>query len=115
MPIRMCWAAAEKRCGSIPMNKLWVLPRWRGFSLMEMFQERRDDSFTGVFREDDFKWIADFGFNFVRIPMNYRRFVEGDDLLEISESELTNVDRAVDLGSKYGVHVCLDLHRAPGY
>ncbi len=92
-----------------------VLPRWRGFNLLEMFLEPQGDKYDGNFRENDFKWIADWGFDFVRIPMTYVRFVEGNDLWTLREDELANVDRAVELGSKYGIHVCLNLHRAPGY
>ena len=43
------------------------LPRWRGFNLLEMFTTKSD----GEFREDDFRWIAGWGFDFVRLPMCY--------------------------------------------
>jgi endoglucanase len=97
------------------MTEQRVLPRWRGFNLLEMFLESQGDRYDGKFRENDFKWIADWGFDFVRIPMTYVRFVEGDDLWTMREDELANVDRAVELGSIYGIHVCLNFHRAPGY
>ena len=92
-----------------------VMPRWRGFNLLEMFLQPEGDRYDGLFRENDFRWIADWGFDFVRIPMTYVRFVEGDDLWTMREDELAKVDRVVELGGKYGIHVCLNLHRAPGY
>ena len=88
-----------------------VLPRWRGFNLLEMFSHAG----TGDFREDDFRWIADWGFDFVRIPMSYRLWVEEGDVYKVKEPMLTKVDRVVDLGRRYGLHVCLNFHRAPGY
>ena len=88
-----------------------VLPRWRGFNLLEMFSAER----AGEFRKDDFCWLADWGFDFVRLPMSYRVWTEPGDPLAVREAPLENVDRAVTLGEKYGVHVCLNLHRAPGY
>jgi endoglucanase len=33
----------------------------------------------------------------------------------VNEKVLAEIDQAVDFGQKYGVHVCLNLHRAPGY
>ncbi|GGJ00652.1 endoglucanase [Alicyclobacillus cellulosilyticus] len=88
-----------------------VLPRWRGFNLLEMFTHRHD----GNFREDDFRWIAEWGFDFVRIPMSYRLWAPGPDVYDIREEVLEKVDRAVMLGQRYGLHVSLNFHRAPGY
>lgn len=87
------------------------LPRWRGFNLLEMFTTRSD----GEFREDDFRWIAGWGFDFVRLPMCYLLWVEGGDPFKVNEAALGKVDRAVDLGRACGLHVSLNFHRAPGY
>ncbi len=88
-----------------------LLPRWRGFNLLEMFTTRSD----GNWREDDFRWIRDWGFDFVRLPMCYLLWIEGDDVYALSEAGLAKVDRAVELGREYGLHVDLNFHRAPGY
>ncbi len=88
-----------------------VLPRWRGFNLLEMFTVNSE----GNFREDDFRWIADWGFDFVRLPMCYLLWIEGDDIYKLHEPMLEKIDRAVSLGRKYGIHVSLNFHRAPGY
>jgi endoglucanase len=88
-----------------------VLPRWRGFNLLEMFTPDYD----GRFRDDDFRWIADWGFDFVRLPTCYWLWVEKSDWYRVKEPMLENVDRAVELGRACGIHVCLNFHRAPGY
>jgi endoglucanase len=87
------------------------IPRWRGFNLLEMFTMRS----AGDFREDDFKWIRDFGFNFVRLPACYRIWIEDNDDYKLREPVLEKLDRAIELGGKYGLHVCLNFHRGPGY
>ena len=32
-----------------------------------------------------------------------------------SEEEIAEIDKALEFGEKYGAHVCINLHRAPGY
>ncbi len=88
-----------------------VLPRWRGFNLLEMFTMRS----RGNWAEDDFRWIRDFGFDFVRLPTVYRLWIEDGDDYKIHEPMLEKLDRAVELGGKYGLHVSLNFHRGPGY
>lgn len=88
-----------------------VLPRWRGFNLLALFTRDR----SGVWEEDDFRWIAELGFDFVRLPMSYRWWVEDDDPFRLAEAGLQRIDRGVALGRHHGLHVCLNLHRAPGY
>jgi endoglucanase len=88
-----------------------ALPRWRGFNLLEMFTTRS----AGDFREDDFRWMADWGFDFARIPMCYTLWMRNDDWHDIYEPMLENVDRVIEYGRRYGIHICLNFHRAPGY
>ncbi len=44
------------------------LPRWKGFNLLDFFSPDLHDS-KRLFVEDHFRWMADWGFDFVRIPM----------------------------------------------
>ena len=94
-------------------------PSWYGFNLLEYFSTDRDwmkyfpYKNDGMFLEDDFRWIRDWGFNWVRLPMDYR-FWTAPDLFTINEKQIEPIDRAIRLGEKYGVHVNVCLHRAPG-
>ena len=87
------------------------LPRWRGFNLLEKFNA----DYPKPFVESDFEWMADWGFNFVRLPMSYRCWTAKDDWLKLQEPALKEVDQAVEMGRRHGVHTNLNLHRAPGY
>ena len=78
---------------------------------MKYFPYRND----GMFREDDFRWTSDWGFNFARLPMDYRFWTARDDSMKIDERKLEPIDRAIRLGERYGVHINIGLHRAPGY
>ena len=84
--------------------------RWRGFNLLEMFNARYEP-----FKENDFKWMKEWGFNFVRLPMDYRGWIKDKDWEQFDESRLAWVDDAVKYGQKYGIHVQICFHRAPGY
>jgi endoglucanase len=95
-------------------------PAWFGFNLLEYFSTDpdwmkyfpyKDD---GLFPEDDFRWIRDWGFNFVRLPMDYRFWTDTNDMMTIREKHVEPIDRAIRLGEKYGIHVNICLHRAPG-
>lgn len=111
---------------SLPLNAAPknALPRWRGFNLLYMFQARRQSEGIEV-PEDDFRMIADLGFDFVRIPMDYWLWIDSDwrttgkpavgDLMKVKESGLATVDRIVEMSRKYGLHCSLNFHRAPGY
>jgi aryl-phospho-beta-D-glucosidase BglC (GH1 family) len=87
------------------------LPRWRGFNLLNLFMVQNQKPFA----ESDFQIIHDLGFNFVRVPMDYRIWIVGGDWSRINDQALEQVDQAVAFGEKYHVHVCLNFHRAPGY
>lgn len=88
-----------------------ALPRWRGFNLLEMFTVKS----TGDFQEDDFRWMADWGFDFARIPACYTLWIEDDDPYKLYEPVLEKIDRVIRLGQTYGIHVSFNFHRAPGY
>lgn len=88
--------------------------RWRGFNLLEMFI-KGGNAKPREFREEDFQMMRDWGFNFARLPMDYRYWIKDGDWERFDEDHLAYIDRAVALGRKYGIHVNLCMHRAPGY
>ncbi len=107
-------AAGELRAETsvTPAPSAAKLPRWRGFNLLEKFIARVENA---PFREEDFACIAEWGFDFVRLPMSYHCWSSPRDWRQIREPVMKEVDAAVALGRRHGVHVCLNFHRAPGY
>lgn len=87
------------------------LPRWYGFNLLEMFMKPN----VGPFQRSDFEWMAEWGFNFARLPMDYRAWTDPNDPYSYDEKMLRHIDQAIEWGREYQVHICLCLHRAPGY
>ena len=85
------------------------LPLWRGFNLLEKFIQGRDSAYL----EWDFDTIADWGFNFVRLPSDYRIWTRAPG--QYDEAPLKDIDQAIAWGQQRQIHVNLCLHRAPGY
>ena len=104
-----------------PQLKNSINPRWYGFNLLEYFSTDTDwmkyfpYKNDGQFPESDFEWIHDWGFNWVRLPMDYRFWTDPSDPMKINEKAVEPIDRAIKLGQKHKVHVNVSLHRAPGY
>lgn len=99
-----------------------VLPRWKGFNLLDFFSPD-PVSQRGATTEEHFKWMADWGFNFVRLPMAYPAYLDidrsknitPDDVYKIKPEAVDAIDALVNSALKHNMHVSLNLHRAPGY
>src|SRR5690554_5626391 len=104
--------ASGSMTAGLPDASHQSLPRWRGFNLLNKFSK---DWSNRPFRENDFARIAELGFNFVRLPMDYRVWVVDGDRRRLNEKVLNEIDQAVKWGEKYNIHVQINFHRAPGY
>lgn len=108
----LAWSTAAR-------NKL---PRWKGFNLLDFFSPDPNSS-RGTTTEEHFKWMRDWGFDFVRIPMAYpsyldidrSRHITPDEVYKINSAAVDRIDDLIALAHKYKMHVSLNLHRAPGY
>src|SRR5580704_8627055 len=87
------------------------IPRWRGFNLTELMGGDPRQQY----RETDFQWMAQWGFNFVRLPCSYWTWSSRSNWMVINELPLQRLDRAINLGRQYEIHTNLCLHRIPGY
>ncbi|RZM01353.1 MAG: glycoside hydrolase, partial [Pedobacter sp.] len=77
----------------IAYNKL---PKWRGFNLLEKF----NSDVNKPFLEWDFKKMAEWGFDFARLPMSYHCWSKPDDWFKIDEAVLKEIDQAIAYGAK---------------
>lgn len=104
-------AAAAAAPNALPDATPAHLPRWRGFNLLNKFMAHNQKPFD----ERDFADIVELGFNFVRLPLDYRCWTDPAKPMELKETVLKEIDKAVEFGRKHGVHVQLNFHRAPGF
>lgn len=106
----------------IAAKKKNKLPQWKGFNLLDFFSPDPKNARKAT-TEDNFRWMEDWGFNFVRVPMAYPSYLDidrsrnitPDEVYKIDEKAVNKVDALVQLAHKYHMHVSLNLHRAPGY
>ena len=79
------------------------------FSQCDYSQERLDNFIT----EADFAQIAAWGFDHVRLPVDYNVVQNADGSRK--EDGLRRIDGALALCERYGLKLVLDLHKTPGY
>src|SRR5690606_4003378 len=81
--------AGTAAAGCISGSTKNKLPRWRGFNLLDYFSPRGGGRRSAT-TDDDLKWMADWGFDFVRLPMAYPRYVEFDPSKDITPDDVLN-------------------------
>ena len=98
------------------------LPKWKGFNLLDFFSPDPSGGRKPT-TEEQFKWMQDWGFDFVRLPIAYPAYLKFDrtknitpeEVYQIDEKGVEKIDSLVSLAHKYNIHVSLNMHRAPGY
>ena len=107
-----CASEDEQPITFTPIDLELFSENLKGFNLLGKF----DVNWSNYgFQEEDFIIVQDLGFNFVRLPLDYRTYTQPGNWDVFLEDEIAEIDKAVEWGEKYGVHVCINLHRAPGY
>lgn len=69
---------------------------------------------TVFMEEEDFQYLKQCGVNFIRVPFNYRLFIDDNHTEEYKEFGFALFDRLFALCRKYQIFVLLDLHTTPG-
>jgi len=87
------------------------VPRY-GFNFQWLF----DDALAPVEADQDaLDFLVTHGFDFVRVATNYMMWTDGTDYLHPREDEINLIDGYIAESSRRGLHLSLNLHRAPGY
>jgi endoglucanase len=82
-----------------------------GFNLHNMFYLKG----LGPFEEHDFRWMRDWGFNFVGLPLAYQLVVINGDPYKPDEWWLAYLDRGLEYAQRYRLQACVRMVRAPGF
>lgn len=110
--ILLAVAALPAQEPSLPAASWDHLPNWKGSNLLNRFHREWQNR---PFAEADFALMAEFGFNFARLPIDYRVYTSPGDWIQFNETVLQNLDQAIAWANAHGVHIQLSLHRIPGF
>ncbi|KAF3312329.1 hypothetical protein TWF173_007307 [Orbilia oligospora] len=66
------------------------------------------------FTEKDAEFYASLGLNCIRVPFNYRHFIDDANPSVLKPEGFAQLDRIVNICAKYNIYAILDLHAAPG-
>lgn len=110
--------AASGLCAGEEKKKV-SFPPYRGFNLLEKFgtphMRYSGSEPRQKFLEWDFETMAEWGFDFARIPMSYWEWSSPEDWFTVNHEVLNDIDEVVELGRQHGIHISLNMHRIPGY
>ncbi|MFW5788059.1 MAG: glycoside hydrolase family 5 protein [Halanaerobiales bacterium] len=85
-----------------------------GFNFLWMFSKQGQEKPLPP-AEKELDLVKEMGFNFVRIPTDYRYWIEDDDYFNPREEMLSYLDSYLEACQERGLHLNLNIHRAPGY
>jgi len=89
------------------------MPRY-GFNFQWMFQWQAGAEPPPV-DERALDFLAESGFDFARIPTDYRFWTRDFDYTHPDTVVWTHLDDYLEACRSRGIHMCLNVHRAPGY
>jgi endoglucanase len=100
-------------------GKRFDRPRSIEAVIRELTGSKYSERFWKEFREnyisaDDIKYMAELGYNSVRLPINWRIIMEDEPGIIWKEEGFRLIDRFLDWCEEYGLYAFLDLHGAPG-
>lgn len=88
-----------------------------GFNAQWAFQ-RSESEFPQPANERMLDFMAENSFNFLRIPIDYRYWMEPlkpDGQMKIYHNFLNHIEKYIEKAVSRNIHVSVNLHRAPGY
>jgi endoglucanase len=85
--------------------------KWHGFNLPDKMDYRHEKPYL----ESDFDLIANWRFNFVRLPVDYRCWSQVGSGKGDRDRALGQLDQAFEWARQRNIHICLALYKAPGF
>jgi aryl-phospho-beta-D-glucosidase BglC (GH1 family) len=82
---------------------------------LSQYQRYDEAHFASFITEQDLERIASWGFDHVRLPVDYPVLLDDERPDAYKESGFGHIDMCLEGCRKYGLNLVLDLHRAPGY
>lgn len=108
------WLNLEHFMIGLPTSERMIISAFQkqfGYEAAEEFLKKYREEF---FKEEDFQMLKECNVNFIRIPFNYRLFLNDNATEVYREDGFTYFDRLFYLCKKYEIYALMDLHTTPG-
>lgn len=96
-------------------ERMDTMKRKYGFNFLWMYSFDPKNPTPREPNTDELDFIAEEGFNFVRIPTDYRFWTNSGDFTDVKEESLEFIDRYIEACNSRGLHACFNIHRGIGY
>lgn len=73
-----------------------------------------DKFYEYFWTDEDAKFFSSLGLNCLRVPFNYKHFIDDHEPTKIKPQGFKLLDAVVNSCAKYGIYTILDLHTVPG-
>ncbi len=110
LPEGYMWCVYEQRFDR-PWRMEQVIRELTGASYAEKFWFRFRDAYITA---EDIHYLADLGYNSVRIPFNWKLFLEEEPGIHWKEEGFRRLDDCIRWCEQEGLYAFLDMHAAPG-
>ncbi|MBQ2960828.1 MAG: cellulase family glycosylhydrolase [Oscillospiraceae bacterium] len=106
--------AALSLASQMPEATYKQLPDWHGYTVVP------GNWTVGMgagmlYDREHIELLGDYGFNFIRAPLDSRVVFNGSDMSTVCAAYLENMDDLIEYCAEEGIHVCFDLHDMPGF
>jgi aryl-phospho-beta-D-glucosidase BglC (GH1 family) len=83
-----------------------------GFNLLNMFGKTDTPK---PLNDAELDFAAEHGFNFIRLPLDYRNWIHDFEYTKPDERTFAVIDGYIEQILSRGMQACINFHRAPGY
>ncbi|MGB7758377.1 MAG: cellulase family glycosylhydrolase [Bryobacteraceae bacterium] len=108
------WMLIEDYMIGLPWTEWKIREQFRKLLGIESYSAFFDAYDQAFIADADISFLAQQGFNVVRLPLNYRHFEDDMAPGKWIERGFQQLDRVIGLCRRHNVWVILDLHAAPG-
>lgn len=92
------------------------LPDWKGYTISSPSDGFGVGECGRCFYQEEVARIADMGFDFVRVPLDFQYVFGGQRSTDMIRTRfVASMDDLVNWCAARGIHVCFDIHQAPGF
>lgn len=91
---------------------------YTGVNIGGLFSQNKnfsDEYLDNFITENDIKRISNWGFNLIRLPVDYYFFEDDSQPFIYDLKRIKRIDDFITIAGKYNLKIILDFHNVPGF